>query len=198
MGSLIDREYPNVLRLSIPCSSFDRTVISLLNRLPLAVKALAQSVVPYYFLPSRIVIKTLKPDWDDEFNNEKHMYERLQPLQGILIPQFFGETECQGTRALILSEVDGVEVCKQKPPFLEPAEFRRRVEAAFDELAKFGLGYGHLRLDNFLIVGDGIVVLDLESVYEAVPDELEYATRRLVKLLTGMYEDYLEGISDDR
>ncbi|KAI8721341.1 hypothetical protein NCS52_00581400 [Fusarium sp. LHS14.1] len=197
IGSQNDSYHPNVLRLSIIRSSFDRVVITLFRRLPLVVQSLTKSIIPGYFLPSKVVIKKLKPGWNDEFNNEKSMYERLLCLQGTLIPKYFGETTVHNTRALILSEVDGVEACNQKFPCLEAPEFRHRVEEAFAELAQFGLAYGDLKLDNFLLVGDRVIIVDLESVWEDTPDEIEYANETHVEHLISMYERHLEGMSND-
>ena len=133
---------------------------------------------------------------DSDFDNEERIYEKLWPLQGTLIPRCFGEGTCEGTRALVLSEVEGVQACRQKKPWLEPAELQRRLESAFRQLEELGLGYGDLKLDNFLIAGDGMVVVDLESVYEDTPDELDYATRTHIAHLKGRYERHLDGMCD--
>ncbi|RMJ18927.1 hypothetical protein CDV36_001330 [Fusarium kuroshium] len=175
IGNQNDSYHPNVLQLSIIRSSFDHSVIALFRRLPLVIQSLVKSVVPGYFLPSRIVIKKLKPGWSDEFKNEK----------------------IHNTRALILSEVNGVEACNQKFPCLEPSEFQRRIEEAFAELAKFGLAYGDIKLDNFLLVGDRVVIVDLESVWEDTPDEIEYANETHIEHLISMYERHLDGMSND-
>ncbi|RSM00377.1 hypothetical protein CDV31_011827 [Fusarium ambrosium] len=175
IGNQNDSYHPNVLRLSIIRSSFDHSVIALFRRLPLVIQSLVKSVFPSYFLPSRIVIKKLKPGWSDEFKNEK----------------------IHNTRALILSEVNGVEACNQEFPCLEPSEFQRRIEEAFAELTKFGLAYGDIKLDNFLLVGDRVVIVDLESVWEDTPDEIEYANETHIEHLISMYERHLDGMSND-
>ncbi|GJN84689.1 hypothetical protein PLIIFM63780_008251 [Purpureocillium lilacinum] len=136
------------------------------------------------------------PGWDSDFDNEKRMYEKLRPLQGTLIPRCLCEGTCEGTRALVLSEVEGEQACRQKKPWLEPAELQRRLEVAFRQLEEFGVGYGDLKLNNFLIAGDGMVVVDLESVYEDTPDELDYATRTHIAHLKGRYERHLDGMCD--
>ncbi|POR36346.1 hypothetical protein TPAR_03457 [Tolypocladium paradoxum] len=197
IGDWNDSEHPNVLRLSILRNSFDHAIISFLPRLPLAIQTLVRSIFPGYFLPSRIILKKLKPNWDDEFNNEKRMYERLQVLQGHLIPRCYGEARCDNTRALVLSEIDGVEPFNQKSPYLQPDEFQRQLETAFGELGAFGLVYGDLKLDNFLIVEDRIVILDLESVSEEKLDEIEYITWTHVAHLKRMYEGHVRGLSCD-
>lgn len=197
IGNQNDSYHPNVLRLSVIRTSFDRVVVALFHQLPQAIQSLAKCFAPGYFLPSRIVVKKLKSGWSDEFKNEKSMYERLLPLQGSLIPRCFGETTVHGTRALVLSEVNGIESCNQKFPCLEPSEFQRRIEEGFAELAKFGVAYGDLKLDNFLLVGDRVVIVDLESVWEDTPDEIEYANETHVEHLISMYERHLDGMSND-
>lgn len=44
------------------------------------------------------------------------MYERLQGLQGYVIPGLYGEAKFEGTRALVLSEVVGIIPWEQKLP----------------------------------------------------------------------------------
>ncbi|KAF5021478.1 hypothetical protein F66182_6478 [Fusarium sp. NRRL 66182] len=196
-GHQNDINHPNVLRLSILRSSLEHAVSSLLYWLPRAIQALGISIAPRYFLPYRVVLKKSKPGWDKEFDIEKSMYEKLKDLQGSLIPRLFGEADCCGTRALVLSEVHGVEPSEQKPPFLQPDEFQRRLETSFRALAKKGLACGDLQLANFLIVDDRLVILDLEDVYKDTPDNIEYAIKTHAEHLKKQYERHLEGISDD-
>ncbi|KAM0436600.1 hypothetical protein ACHAPT_002308 [Fusarium lateritium] len=193
VGKRSDREHPNVLRLTITRSWFEQTVISILLALPYALQNLARVLVPGYFLPSRIVLKKMKPDWDDEFNNEVRMYERLRLAQGHLIPICYGVVWCAGKRAMILSEVDGVLPFEQplNSP-LDASEFSRRLRQAFTELGTFGLMYGDPKLDNYLLVDDRIVIVDLESVEEGIEDgaiervieaDIEYAMDRYTSYL---------------
>ncbi|RSL69634.1 hypothetical protein CEP54_002153 [Fusarium duplospermum] len=135
VGDWSDREHPNVLRLTILRSSFDQAVISILLALPYSLQNLARTLVPGYFLPPRIVLKQMKPEWDDEFNNEVCMYKRLRPVQGHLVPICYGLAWCDGKRALVLSEIDGVLPFEQ--PLESPvdaAEFCRRLRVAYTEL----------------------------------------------------------------
>ncbi|APA15269.1 predicted protein [Sclerotinia sclerotiorum 1980 UF-70] len=62
---------------------------------------------PEWFLPPTVILKKCKPDWDDEFEVEKRIYRRLQPLQGRFIPYFYGEAIYDGSPALVLSEIIG-------------------------------------------------------------------------------------------
>ncbi|RSL70472.1 hypothetical protein CEP51_012190 [Fusarium floridanum] len=70
IGRYTDAEHPNVLRLTIVRSAFNRAIIRILLALPYTLQNLARALVPGYFLPSRIILKKIKLDWDDEFDNE--------------------------------------------------------------------------------------------------------------------------------
>ncbi|KPM34021.1 hypothetical protein AK830_g12550 [Neonectria ditissima] len=196
VGDWNDREHPNVLRLTILRSSFDQAIISFLLALPHAIQNLARALVPGYFLPSRIVLKKMKPEWDDEFNNEVCMYERLRSVQGSLIPICYGLATCEGKRALILSEVNGVLPFEQPIDSpLDAPEFCRRLKAAFEELGSFGLMYGDPKLDNYLLVDDRIVILDLESVEEG---QEEGVVERVIDSSSEFAMDRYKGYLKDR
>ncbi|KAL2752990.1 hypothetical protein ACRALDRAFT_1078015 [Sodiomyces alcalophilus JCM 7366] len=123
------------------------------------------------------------------------MYERLRSFQGRLIPICYGEARCEGTRALILSEVVGIELFRQPSPYLSPAEFQRRFEEAFAELSPLNLAHSDLKLDNYLLVGDGLVILDLESVTEEDPKNVEFINQSHAQHLRMRYEGHLDGLA---
>ncbi|KAL8306253.1 hypothetical protein RB600_008907 [Gaeumannomyces tritici] len=165
--------WEHVLRLKInrgPCLQW---LASVLPRLPRPIQRVARACFPGWFLPPRIVLKKLKHDWDEEFHNEIYMYRRLEELQGRVIPVFYGQGECEGTRCLLLSEVDGVPAHRQKAPPLELDEYKRRVGAALDQLHRFGVSTGDMKLANSILTPDGtLVFVDLERNYEGERPEL--------------------------
>lgn len=167
------REHPHVLRLTIAQSPLRRALASFVSRFPLCIQAFVRSIWPTGFLPSVVVVKKRKPGWDEEFDNEKLMYNRLRALQGRRIPFFYGEARCEGTRALVLSEMAGIVACEQKPPYLERGEFRRRIEAAVQELSMFGVSVDDKKLHNVLLADDGVVLVDMESIWEPEPGDLD-------------------------
>ncbi len=105
--------FPHVLRLTIIRDGWYRFLFPLLLLLPTMFRNRIKRIWPGYFLPAQVVLKKLKPGWDEEFDNEKHMYVKLEPLQGHIIPMFYGEAQCEGTRALVLSDVGGVAASDQ-------------------------------------------------------------------------------------
>lgn len=149
---------------------------------------------PISLLPSRIVLKKVKPKWEDEFNNEVQTYERLRPVQGHLVPICYGLAWCDGKPALVLSEVNGILPFEQPVDSpLDQDEFRRRLQAAFGELGTFGLMYGDPMLDNCLLVDDRIVIVDLESVEEGKEEgDVKFVTESNFEFLGDRYRGYLK------
>lgn len=96
-----------VLRLAIQRSRADEALALAVSILPLWVQSLVIHWWPRPFLPDRVVLKILKPDWDDEFLSEKRMYNKLRALQRLYIPTLYGEAEYDGQRALLISYIDG-------------------------------------------------------------------------------------------
>ncbi|RSL50051.1 hypothetical protein CEP51_015396 [Fusarium floridanum] len=192
IGEANDSEHPNVLRLSIIRRRLDHIIIALILRLPMFLQSLPRALFPGFFLPDRVILKRLKPDWLDEFDNEKRIYERLKNLQGRMIPRLYGEARFEGTRALVLAEVLGIMPWEQElpPPKLE--EFKALVEVVFRELNVLGLGYEDISMGNFIIAEDRVVLVDLESVYEAEPEDREYMFNSDRVQLGTVYQRYLD------
>ncbi|KAH8729146.1 hypothetical protein BGZ61DRAFT_445905 [Ilyonectria robusta] len=197
IGQANDSKHLNVLRLSILRSPFERKLLALIPWLPRFLQTLIATNFPGLFLPSRVVLKKMKPGWLEEFDNEKTMYEKLQSLQGYVIPKFYGEAKFEGTRALIVSEVVGIMPWEQKLPPLQGDEFKELVEVAFRALNVFGLVYDDIKLDNIILVQDGVVLVDLESVYEPPLEDREYFFDSDRTQLMVVYKRYLDNCYND-
>ena len=193
VGDRVDSVHPNVLRLSLVRTTFGRLVAWLLPRLPEPFRPFLRAALPAYFLPQNVILKKLKPNWDDEFDNEKSMYSRLESLQGRLIPICYGEAVYEGSRALILSVLEGVRPFEQDIDCpLEEDEFERRVESAFRQLALFGVAHGDTKLDNFLVTDQSVLLVDLESLDDVEPRDVELAVTSLRDHLLYQYRSYLK------
>ena len=174
-GTYAGEIHDNVLRLHIHRTAFEEFLHNILCHLPLLVLKLITPVFPRWTLPRTFILKMQKPDWDDEFENEKGMYARLSAIQGSTIPVCFGETSLDGRRALVLSDVGRVTLCDKPSLQRDRDDMEKMIDDAFWALAKFGVGYGDIKLDNFHLVngpdGDNrkIMIVDLESVEELDP-----------------------------
>lgn len=83
-GGINDYSYPNVLQLSINRSPFGHALAFLASRLPRFLQRTISFIWPSLLLPDRIVVKKLKRDWDEEFENERNVYKRLKALKATL------------------------------------------------------------------------------------------------------------------
>jgi hypothetical protein len=165
--------HDNVLRLHIHRRPFDEYLYRAFSILPLLLLRLIIPLFPLWTLPRTIILKEQKPDWDEEFENEKTIYARLSALQGLTIPVYFGEASVEGRRALILSDVGRVSLCGKPSLERDREDIARMIDEPLRAITKFGVEYNDVKLDNFHIVsangGDRIMIVDLESVAELDP-----------------------------
>ncbi|APA15665.1 hypothetical protein sscle_15g104350 [Sclerotinia sclerotiorum 1980 UF-70] len=122
-----------------------------------------KTTYPEWFLPSIVIVKKRKPDWDNEFEVEKRMYRRLQPLQGRFIPYFYGEATYDGSPALVLSEIIGRRLYDLTMKHGEDDEFKRKLEEVYKALTTHGVTHEDPKLDNAIDVGDRVMIFDLEQ-----------------------------------
>ena len=134
--------------------------------LPTLVHKHAPGIIPpLWYLPFNIVLKRRKPDWEEEFANETSMYEILKPLQGSTIPICYGQVKCDdGTPALVLSDVGGQALGEDEVLEADEAELRGIITKALNDMISMGFQHEDVKLDNFRLVGDRVVILDLERV----------------------------------
>jgi len=127
-------------------------------------------------------------------------YEKLKPLQGVVIPIFYGQAEYRGVRSIVLSDIGGACVATPEGAILPAEDMHRLFDQALGALAELGVTHDDVKLDNFHLVekGDGekaIMVLDLERINH-VPKERSRA-EWVVKRLMRYYRGHLECLEDD-
>lgn len=125
-------------------------------------------------LPAVVIVKKMKDDWHDGFEQEKEAYEKLKSLQGSVIPTFFGQGSFNGSPVIIISVVKGKtfhELAYSGVP-ASSDELRRPLEEAMQLLHSHGAEYLDQRLDNFFLCDTGeVMIVDLEQV--SFPPDLE-------------------------
>ena len=122
---------------------------------------------PGAFLPDTVVLKGIKPDWDDEFANEVRMYDRLRPIQGTVVPVFYGVAAGRGEdgkeeRALVISDVGGRQLGGVSYAEHSLDELRGMVKLALEAIYRLGVLPTDANLSNCLVVGDRVMVVDYE------------------------------------
>ncbi|PFH55142.1 hypothetical protein XA68_10615 [Ophiocordyceps unilateralis] len=186
-GAQTDREHPNVLRLSIHDSVVHRVVRTLLQLLPTALRSWVQSTFPEWVLPTKIVLKKSKDNWEQEFITEKATYDKLRCLQGHVIPINYGQIEYDGAPALILSDIGGASLAEPEGAVLNDQELQPLLSQALGALASLGISHDDIKLDNFHLVGQDrdkiIMVVDLERVDELSSEDPEFIVSSNVEWL---------------
>lgn len=124
---------------------------------------------PEWFLPRSVILKRPKSDWESEYDTEKQAYKLLRPLQGTVIPYFYGEAVHDGSPALVFSTVAGSTLfylALNEFPKCRDAALRKGLEDAFRALILYGVEYEDEKLDNFLWVDEDerVVIIDFEQV----------------------------------
>lgn len=178
-----------MLKVEIHNSRWHRSVAALLGWLPPPLRRLAWWLWPRYTLPDCVVVKKLRTsDHIDAFENEQATYRKLAPLQGDLIPRFYGEAlvaegnddddnddvdgkyRGKGTRALVISFFRWPTLLQQPEPILTVDDFQARIEVAVDAVMAHGIVLIDEKLDNIMLHDDGrIVFIDLEMTDDLVP-----------------------------
>lgn len=192
VGHASDCEHHHVLHLTLQRSAYDRLILTALLYIPAKAQLLIRHLWPGYFLPDHVVLKRQKTGWDTEFENEKAMYSRLRPLQGDVIPTYYGEAQCDNTPAIIMQDVQGQLPFGQQKPFLSLGEFRSRLQVAYDALRSFGVMTDDIKLANVLLVGGKAVLVDLESLWEPERDDWEHFRQTSIEELVDQYRSCLK------
>lgn len=177
---------------------FDKVVGAALSICPKFAQSRLQTWFPEWYLPRNIVLKTQKPNWENEFHAEIKFYRALEPLQGTYIPQYLGATELNGVRSHVLSDVGGIcmsdidEDDESIAPVVEKL-FRHTIST----VAALGHYQNDMRLDNFHLVGDKIVIVDLEQMGIFSPRfNLEGITGFLVQKMTVIFSNHQKQLRD--
>ncbi|GLA65327.1 hypothetical protein AtubIFM54640_007077 [Aspergillus tubingensis] len=125
-----------------------------------------------------VIIKQLKDDREEKFEDEQTAYTKLKDLQGGVIPEFYGQGYYDGLPALVLSDIPGITLEDLTRSNEEVPEnlIKSYLEDVFDKLSKYQAFYLDQKLDNFILCGDRehgyskVMAVDLENV--EIPSQL--------------------------
>lgn len=127
-----------------------------------------RAVWPEWFLPPTVILKKLKPDWETEYDTEIQAYNLLRPIQGTIIPHFYGKAVYGGAPVLVFSAIAGnnlFDLAHGKFPESKDGAFKKSLEDALETLTSYGVEYRDVELANFLWADDNrAMIIDLEDV----------------------------------
>lgn len=182
-----------MLRVHVQPSLVQQLVLLLTGLLlPVAARTWFEASFPEWTtLPRCLILKQQKEGWDEEFEAEKGMYAILRPLQDVVIPRYFGEATYEDKRAILLSDIGGAALATPEGLLLEMPDLRRMMHEAVSAISRFGRVNDDCKLDNYHVVGNKIMIVDMERMSEHVADQesLDFLVRAEVDHIARFYED---------
>ena len=155
-------------------------IATIIGLLPDFAQSWLQAAFPEWFLPDRVVLKIQKPGEEKEimeeyFHTEVTAYSQLKPLQGVVIPRFYGCLRYHGTRALLVEQLGGISLSSPEGATMELEDLSNLLQACYRALHAFGVHQDDSNLSNFRLVDGRIMMLDLESaVFHYSADDLAF------------------------
>ena len=170
--------------------------------MPHWIQALVRRIAPRPFLPATVVLKRRAADFTmhrTSFRNEKAMYQKLAPLQGQVIPYYYGETVYDEAPAHVLSLVEGVALLNLQPPRPSVPDLVQRLHVAADAMKALGVRCTSGMLEDvFLADSDGRVVrIDLGTAVET--DDNDNVEQQNYRVMTYVkyYATYIGYLKDE-
>jgi len=114
--------------------------------------------------------------WEEEFETEMRIAGILKPLQGAVVPIFYGEVQYSGMRALLFSDIGGFPLNDPDAPEILEPKLSQMLNYAFAATLRLGAQHGDTRLDNIHLVGDRIMIVDWEMGEHQNPHGEYYTT----------------------
>jgi predicted Ser/Thr protein kinase len=118
-------------------------------------------------LSQRFILKTQNPDVDTRlFARESEIYGRLAPLQGRLIPRYYGIVKVRiGGKiydAHLLEQLDGTPLTDYAQAHKSLSALEHKTYQAFEKLSQAGIVHGDAETRNILVVDGDIKLIDFE------------------------------------
>ncbi|GAB1309939.1 hypothetical protein MFIFM68171_00149 [Madurella fahalii] len=194
-GAKLTSEHPHVLLLRIPSSATARFISHCCGLLPRFVQSWVKALFPEWFLPDHVVLKSQKRGEEEMimrelFDTELKAYDRLKPLQGVVIPRCYGSLHYNGARALILEHVGGVSPSTPEGSTLKLEALSDLLQVCYRALHSFGVHHDDPQLGNFQFLDGRIMVLDLERVmFDLSLDDNAFYMKTSIEELAIRYRD---------
>jgi tRNA A-37 threonylcarbamoyl transferase component Bud32 len=165
------------------------------NLLPAFARSWANTLFPEWFLPVHVVLKTQNQGEDEPvlrelFDTEVQAYDRLKPLQGVIVPRCYGRLHYNGSRAMILERLGGVSLASPEGATLQLEQLSALLQPCYRALHAFQVHHDDPQPANFQLVDGKIMVLDLERVmFDLSADDMGYFLKTNIEDLAIRYRD---------
>lgn len=125
---------------------------------------------------------------EEYFDTEISAYSRLTPLQGVVIPRFYGCLRFHGTRAMMFQYLGGISLSSSEGATLRLEELSSLLQTCYRALHAFGVHQDDANLSNFQLLDGKLMVLDLEcAVFRYSADDLAFFLASSIRHLAESY-----------
>ncbi|KAK0715152.1 hypothetical protein B0H67DRAFT_553737 [Lasiosphaeris hirsuta] len=99
-----------------------------------------------------------------------------KPLQGRVIPVYYGGSTCDGRRAIVLFDASGVDLYSEKFGSVTKSAVKEKLQLTIRAILELGVEPADHSPRNYRIVGDAAFVVDFEGTAEVDPEQVEELT----------------------
>lgn len=142
-------------------------------------------------IPRRIILKKEDGERSEDFENEIRIYERLQNLQGTIIPEYFGLASIEGVRALVLSDLGGIALFEEGMPHFEQDRLEEMLARPIRLIRQMGVYLSDLASRNIHWCGDEFRFMDFEDA-KTVIEEAENDEADILKMARWLSENIMD------
>jgi hypothetical protein len=193
LATEVSNLHPHVLGLQIRPSTVASLIASVTRLLlPAFAQSWVHAAFREWFLPDQVVLKMQKSGEEEIveelFDIEMKAYGRLQPLQGVIIPRFYGTLRYNGTRAMLLERLGGISMSSPEGATMRLEELSALLQPCYRAIHAFDVAVDDTNLSNFQLVDGRMMMMDLESaVFRYSADQRERFLASNIEHLAGMY-----------
>lgn len=192
----MSRNHPHVYAANIHRPSLLASVLlRAISFLPAFLRSRLEYLFPEWFLPSSAILKCIRSregeDPGESFLAEQRAYERLRPLQGIVVPRLYGTVRYNGQDALLLQYIPGPTLADSEGAIMTVDEAFSLLQRSYSSMTDLGATQEDAQLRNFILnTQQGrIMVVDLEFV--AIDESVEYMEYSTLSTIYHILELYL-------
>ncbi len=106
---------------------------------------------------------------EELFDIKIKAYGRLQPLQGVTIPTFYGTLRYNGMRPMLLERLGGISMSSPEAATLRLEELSALLQPCYRAIDAFHVAVDDTNLSNFQLVDGRVMMMDLESAVFRYP-----------------------------
>lgn len=161
--------------------------------LPAFAQSWAKSWFPEWFLPGHVVLKTQKSGEEERvtrelFDTEMKAYDRLKPLQAVVVPKFYGRVRYNGLEAIILEQLGGVALTSPEGATLDLEELSNLLQTCHRALHAYGVDQEDHQPSNFRLLPGKIMALDFEmAAFDKSADDMALSMKLSIEDLATKY-----------